>query len=216
MIVVLDFGSQYSRLISRRVRELNVYTEILPGTAPWEEISARQPEGIILSGGPASVYEEGAPRGAGEIFSGAIPVLGICYGLQLLVEAAGGSVEPGQTREYGPAQLRVTEADSLFSNLPSELDVWMSHGDRIADLPPGYRVLAQTDNAPFAAITDGAGKIGIQFHPEVRHTPLGMDILRNFALGVCQADADWTPQNFIESSIETLQRSVGQERCSAR
>ena len=212
MIVVLDFGSQYSRLISRRVREQKVYTEIMPGHASWDEIMARNPNGLILSGGPAGIYEDGAPRCAPEIFSSSIPVLGICYGLQLMVDAGGGTILPSGAREYGPAQLEITESDGLFRDLPSNLQVWMSHGDRVETLPEGFSPMAQTTNSPYAAISDGAGKIGIQFHPEVAHTPMGGAILRNFAVEVCKASADWTPDNFVESSLASIRAAVGGER----
>jgi GMP synthase (glutamine-hydrolysing) len=212
MILVLDFGAQYSRLISRRIREQRVYCEILPHTASWSEIERHKPEGIVLSGGPASVYEEGAPRCAPEIFTSGIPLLGICYGLQLIALEMGGSIAPAIRREYGPATLRVREEDGLFRGLPDQLQVWMSHGDRVERLPSGFRAIAETDNSPCAAFVNDRGVAGIQFHPEVAHTPLGGKILKNFALSMCHAQPTWVPGNFIQESIEQIGDTVGKER----
>jgi GMP synthase (glutamine-hydrolysing) len=178
-VVVLDFGSQYAQLIARRVREAHVYCELLPHDVEWKDVARLQPRGVILSGGPASVYAPGAPQLPGWAIESGLPVLGICYGMQLLTHHLGGRVAPAQEREYGPATITVSNGDSLFHNLPSTLDVWMSHGDRIEELPPGFQVLAASDNSPYAAMGRD-NLIGIQFHPEVSHTPMGPMILRSF------------------------------------
>lgn len=212
MIVVLDFGSQYSRLISRRIREHHVYSELLPHSADWRDIAAREPQGIVLSGGPASVYDECAPRCAPEVFSSGIPVLGICYGFQLIALELGGRVEPAARREYGPAQLHVTDHDGLFANLPDTTHVWMSHGDRLETLPPEFRSIAHTDNSQFAAVTNDAGMLGIQFHPEVRHTPLGSAILHNFLFRICHAQPTWTPAHFVTESVGRIRDELDGER----
>src|SRR5712664_443101 len=156
-ILVLDFGSQFSQLIARRVREANVYCELVPGTTPWSELKKRSPVGLILSGGPASVYEPGAPQVDPEALKAGVPVLGICYGMQLIAYHLGGKVDPGQAREYGPALVAVREADGLFEGLDGELPVWMSHGDNVAQMPPGFHSLASSGNSPVAAFTNGAG-----------------------------------------------------------
>lgn len=208
-IVVIDFGSQYSRLIARRIRERNVYCEIVPHDAPWRRLAACDPKGFVLSGGPASVYDAGAPRCAPEVFTSGIPVLGICYGMQLMALAAGGDVLPASRREYGPAELRVLDHGGIFHDLPDTLEVWMSHGDRVDRLPPEFRVLACTDNSPAAAIGNGSGLTGLQFHPEVVHTPLGGALLENFVRDVCGCDQTWTPDAFIGSSLESIRRQVG-------
>jgi GMP synthase (glutamine-hydrolysing) len=220
-VVVLDFGGQYAQLIARRVRELNVYSELLPHDTPWSEIAARRPRAVILSGGPMSVYEPGAPHPDPGIWSGGIPVLGICYGQQLMAQELGGEVAPATRREYGPATIRVVEElgtpdgdpnagqPRLFARTPREQQVWMSHGDIIVTPPPGFRPTAQTDSAPFAGIADPSrGMFGIQFHPEVVHTPAGRDILRNFVLGVAGAEASWTPQSFIDSTVAAIRDRV--------
>src|SRR5712691_4774473 len=185
-ILVLDFGSQFSQLIARRVREANVYCELVPGTTPWAELKRRQPAGLILSGGPASVYEPGAPQVDPEALRSGVPVLGICYGMQLIAHHLGGKVDPGAAREYGPALLAVREPASLFEGLSGELPVWMSHGDAVTEMPPGFHALASSGNSPVAAFTDGKGIYGIQFHPEVVHTPSGREVLRNFLFRVCK------------------------------
>src|SRR4029077_14205038 len=183
-ILVLDFGSQFSQLIARRVREANVYCELVPGTTPWSELKKRDPAGLILGGGPASVYEPGAPQVDPDALRAGIPVLGICYGMQLIAHHLGGKVDPGRAREYGPALLSVDEtnglADTLFKGLHGELPVWMSHVDHVSEMPPGFQLLASSGNSPVAAFTDGKGIFGIQFHPEVVHTPSGREVLRNF------------------------------------
>ncbi len=209
-MVVIDFGSQYSRLIARRVRESNVYCEILRHNTPWDEVSHLNVKGIILSGGPASVYDPGAPMAPDWVFSGGLPVLGICYGLQLIAHQLGGRVAPGGKREYGHADLHRTSDDSpLFRGMSSSIPVWMSHGDRITETPPGFETLAVTDNSPIAAIGNERGTFGIQFHPEVAHTPAGKEILRNFLYEVCGCEGDWTPDHFISQAVRLIREQVG-------
>ena len=210
VVLVIDFGSQYSRLIARRVRESDVYCEILRHDTPWEEVSHLNAKGVILSGGPASVYESGAPMAPDWVFQSGLPVLGICYGLQLIAHQLGGRVAPGVKREYGHAELHGTTGDTpLFQGLPESFPVWMSHGDRIIEPPPGFETLAVTDNSPIAAIGNDRGTIGIQFHPEVVHTPAGKDILRNFLYGVCNCEGDWTPDHFISQAVDSIREQVG-------
>ncbi|MEX2081687.1 MAG: glutamine-hydrolyzing GMP synthase [Dehalococcoidia bacterium] len=212
-IVVLDFGSQFSMLIARRVRELNTYCELLPWDAPYDQVKGEDIRGIILSGGPASVYEPGAPQAPAWVFESGLPILGICYGMQLLAHQLGGRVEPGARKEYGPATIRATASTPLLEGLPLELDVWMSHGDRIEAAPPGFRAVAASDNSPYAVMYDGQRKYyGIQFHPEVVHTPRGKDVLRNFVAGVCGCEGTWTAGNFIEETVEAIRAQVGTDR----
>ncbi|MGH7777092.1 MAG: glutamine-hydrolyzing GMP synthase [Candidatus Dormibacterales bacterium] len=213
-VLVLDFGSQYSQLIARRVREAEVYCELVPGTAPWAELAARRPAGLILSGGPASVYAPGAPQVDPEALRSGVPVLGICYGMQLIAHHLGGRVAPAERREYGPALLAVAgpgAESALFRGLPDELSVWMSHGDRVLEMPPGFAVLAGSSNAPVAAFARG-DVVGIQFHPEVVHTPHGQDLLRNFLYGVCGCRGTWTAGSFVEDAIGSVRRQVGRGR----
>jgi len=208
-IVVLDFGSQFAQLIARRVRELNVYSELLPHDTPWAEIERRAPKAIILSGGPNSVYDEDAPRPDPAIWRGLIPVLGICYGAQLMAHELGGDVLPATKREYGPATVTVTDDDGLFTGLDRDQPVWMSHGDSITRLPSGFRATAQTDSSPFAGLVDVSRNLyGIQFHPEVVHTPRGRDVLRNFVVGIAGASPTWTPANFIEGTVADIRGRV--------
>jgi len=209
-VIVLDFGSQYAQLIARRVRELNVYSELLPHDTPWADIERRNPKAIILSGGPASVYDEGAPRPDPAVWSGRIPVLGICYGLQLMAHELGGEVVPSRRREYGPASITITDPDGLFAGLDREEPVWMSHGDSIVRPPDGFEPTAQTDSTPFAGLADPARHLyGIQFHPEVVHTPHGRDVLRNFVVDIAGARRDWTPAGFIDTTVDDIARRVG-------
>jgi GMP synthase (glutamine-hydrolysing) len=211
-VVVLDFGSQYSQLITRRVRECGVYCELVPHDAPWEDIAALEPKGVILSGGPASVYEPGAPQLPGWVLEQGMPTLGICYGMQLLARALGGNVAPADRREYGPATIEVAEGESpLFAGLPATLDVWMSHGDHVDALPPGFAVLARTANAPLAAMAKD-GLVAIQFHPEVAHTPRGKEILANFLERVCGCARSWSPESFVEAAIREIRAQVGDGR----
>jgi GMP synthase (glutamine-hydrolysing) len=208
-VVVLDFGSQFAQLIARRVRELHVYSELLPHDTPVAELERRGVRAIILSGGPNSVYDEGAPRPDPAIWSGRIPVLGICYGAQLMARELGGDVLPADRREYGPATVTITADDGLFGGLDRDQPVWMSHGDSITRLPEGFRATAQTDSTPFAGLVDQRRRLyGIQFHPEVVHTPRGREVLRNFVVGIAGARPDWTPANFIETTVAEIRDRV--------
>jgi GMP synthase (glutamine-hydrolysing) len=209
-IVVIDFGSQYSLLIARRIRECNVYCELVPHDIPREKIVFLKPKGIILSGGPASVYTPGAPMAPPWVYESHLPILGICYGMQLVTQQLGGRVVAGARQEYGHAILHVSETDSpLFSGLGNQLTVWMSHGDRIEQMPAGFRSMAFTENSPVAVMGNNQGIFGLQFHPEVIHTPQGKTILKNFAYKVCGCHGNWTAGNFISESIERIQKQVG-------
>jgi GMP synthase (glutamine-hydrolysing) len=212
-VVVLDFGSQYSQLITRRVRECGVYCELTPYDAPWSDIAALHPKGVILSGGPASVYDEGAPQLPDWVLEQKLPVLGICYGMQLLARAFGGQVSPAARREYGLAEIEVNQdaASPLFAGLPSKLAVWMSHGDHVETLPEGFQSLAHSANSPIAAMGRD-NLVGIQFHSEVVHTPLGKDILDNFLRRICGCTANWSPESFIDASIREIRERVGSGR----
>jgi GMP synthase (glutamine-hydrolysing) len=208
-VVVLDFGSQFAQLIARRVRELHVYSELLPHDTPMAELERRGATAIILSGGPNSVYDVDAPKPDPAIWSGRIPVLGICYGAQLMALELGGDVLPTSKREYGPATVTLNENDGLFAGLDRDQPVWMSHGDSITRLPDGFRSTAQSDSTPFAGLVDERRNLyGIQFHPEVVHTPQGRQVLRNFVLGIAGASASWTPANFIESTVAEIRERV--------
>ncbi len=209
-IAILDFGSQYSQLIARRVREMQVYCELFPWDAPAEEVQAIEPSAYILSGGPASVYEPGAPYIPEYVLASGLPLLGICYGMHALAHALGGQVVSSGEREYGPAQVETTCTSPLLHD--GVQPVWMSHGDRIAQLPPGFVVLAQSANSPIAAMGDVLHKrYGLQFHPEVRHTPQGKEILRRFVLDICALQPDWTPDSIITRSVEAIRRQVGDQ-----
>jgi GMP synthase (glutamine-hydrolysing) len=210
-ILILDFGSQYTQLIARRVREAGVYCEILPFNTSLETIASRTPKGLILSGSPASVYNENAPRPDPRLIDKSdFPILGICYGLQVLAADLGGEVRPSQSREYGYARLKVLDASSpLFSDLPEEMDVWMSHGDHVTVPPPGFNVTARTDDALNAFESLSRCIYGLQFHPEVVHTPLGGQVLRNFLMRVCGCRGDWSPIAFIEEQIEKIRSQTG-------
>jgi GMP synthase (glutamine-hydrolysing) len=208
-VVVLDFGSQFAQLIARRVRELNVYSELLPHDTPWAEIERRAPRGVILSGGPMSVYDADAPKPDPAIWAGRIPVLGICYGAQLMALELGGDVVPTAKREYGPATVSITADGGLFAGLDREQPVWMSHGDAITRMPEGFTATAQTDSSPFAGMVDADRNLyGIQFHPEVVHTPHGRDVLRNFVVGIAGARQTWTPANFVESTVAAIRHRI--------
>ena len=214
-VIVLDFGSQYAQLIARRIRELHVYSELLPFDTPWPEILRRNPSAIVLSGGPSSVYDAGAPHPDPALWAGRVPMLGICYGLQLMAEALGGEVVAGSRREYGPAIIQVVEAEAtdeagrLFAGTPREQPVWMSHGDSIVRLPEGFRATAQTSSTPVAGMADPARRFyGIQFHPEVVHTPAGRDLLRNFVVGIAGARPTWTPANFVDATVSEIRSRV--------
>jgi GMP synthase (glutamine-hydrolysing) len=209
-VVVLDFGSQFAQLIARRVRELNVYSELLPHDTPLAELERRGAKAIILSGGPSSVYDSDAPRADPALWSGRIPILGICYGLQLMAHELGGEVVPSSKREYGPATVSVTEPDGLFAGIDRVQPVWMSHGDSILRPPEGFRATAQTDSTPFAGLADPARNLyGIQFHPEVVHTPIGRDVLRNFVVGIAGARQNWTAANLVETTVAEIRERVG-------
>ncbi len=211
-IVIIDFGSQYSRLIARRVREANVFCEIIPYTAGSEILHEQDVKGVILSGGPASVYEAGAPMAPGWVYSAGVPVLGICYGMQLLAHQLGGKVAPGITREYGHAVIHKDGQDNpLLQGLDTDIPVWMSHGDRLDELPPGFRALAYSDHSPIAVMGNSEGMYGIQFHPEVAHTPQGAEIIRNFVHRICGTSGSWTPANFVSEAIDRIRYRVGAE-----
>ncbi len=214
LVLILDYGSQTSQLIARRVRELGVYSELHPFNLPVERIRELQPRGIILSGSPYSAYENGSPISSPEIFELGIPVLGICFGLQLLGYQLGGEVDRAARREYGQATLRIDDQTDLFADLPEEtrqgMTVWMSHGDHLTRMPPGFEAIGHTDNAPICAIRNPDKRIfGVQFHPEVVHTPHGKLVLRNFLYGVCGCVGGWSPSSFIQSTIGELRERVG-------
>jgi GMP synthase (glutamine-hydrolysing) len=212
-IAILDFGSQYAQLIARRVREAHIYCELFPWDTPVEKVLALPPKGFILSGGPASVYAEGAPTLPGYVIASGLPILGICYGMQLLVHTLGGRVNPSSEREYGQADIHAMIPGTMLDVLSS---VWMSHGDRIMALPEGFVVLAQSTNSPIAAIGDfKRNYFAVQFHPEVRHTPNGAEILKHFAMDVCGCAPDWTPASIIEESVTRIRSQVGAERVLA-
>jgi len=212
-VIVIDFGSQFSMLIARRVRECHVYCELVPPDTPWAQVEQLKPRGVILSGGPASVYDIDAPLTPAWVFERGLPVLGICYGMQALAHQLGGMVAPSDRREYGHAVVHQGEGDeAIFSGLPASMPVWMSHGDRITHLPPGFRSIAYSDNSPLAAMTNDRGLIGIQFHPEVVHTQHGKQLLENFLYKVCGCRGDWTAGNFVADSINRIRAQVGDGR----
>ena len=211
-IIILDFGSQYTQLIARRIREAGVYCEILPFNTSATEIASRQPRGLILSGGPSSVYDENAPRSERELVDESdCPVLGICYGLQLMAHQLGGKVQPSPSREYGYARLTVVNGETaLFTGLPREMDVWLSHGDHVTKLPEGFQVTATTNDAVNAFENPARRIFGVQFHPEVAHTPLGAQILRNFLFEICECAGDWSPAAAIDEQVAQIQAAVGE------
>ena len=213
-IVILDFGSQYTQVIARRIRECNVYSVILCHDTPAVEIAALAPSGIILSGGPSSVYAKKAPLPDKNIFALGVPVLGICYGVQLFAQFLGGKVEKGQKREYGKGVLTVKDPScALFRNLPERLQVWNSHGDKLTKLPRDFKSVAVTENSEYAAIENRARKFfGLQFHPEVVHTPRGREIIANFVHGVCGCGKNWTMRNYVERAVEEIRTQVGTEK----
>jgi GMP synthase (glutamine-hydrolysing) len=212
-IIIIDFGSQYSMLIARRIRECQVYCELVTHNTPWEKIAPLNPRGFILSGGPASVYDPGVPMAPAYVYESHLPVLGICYGMQVLTKQLGGQVIPGIKREYGHSMLHLSDTDSpLFEGLSTATSVWMSHADKIEEMPPGFKALAYTENSPVAVMGDDQGIFGLQFHPEVVHTPEGKTILRNFAINVCGCKGNWTMGNFINESIARIREQVGDGR----
>src|SRR5215467_1651276 len=212
-IVVLDFGAQYSQLIARRIREQSVFSVVLPCTASLDEIRGYSPAGIVLSGGPCSVYDADAPPADDRVLHLGLPVLGICYGLQFMVYKLGGKVRAADKREYGHAQVELLNPSSpLFKGLRGPLPVWMSHGDEALELPPGFELIGKTANA-LAAIQNPAQKYyAVQFHPEVHHTPQGTEILRNFVFDVCGLKPNWTPQSFIDETVANVRATVGSGR----
>ena len=214
LVLVLDFGAQYTQLIARRIRECRVYCEIVPFDTPPQELAGRRPAGIVFSGGPPSVYEGGAPQIDPAVYGLGIPILGICYGMQLMARDLGGEVAPaGPSREYGRTNLTVSNADTLFRGLADELVCWMSHGDCVQSPPPGFEVLASTPSTPVAAMADAARRFyAVQFHPEVTHTPWGSGVLRSFLLEVCGCEPTWTMANFLELQMEAIRAQVGSGR----
>ncbi len=212
-IIILDFGSQYTQVIARRIRECQVYSEIVRFNVTASEIAELKPNGIILSGGPASVYDERASQIEPQIFSLGIPVLGICYGMQLMAHHLGGQVEFSARREYGAGLLQVTNGSALFEGIGPQLDIWSSHGDKVTTLPDGFRAAARSENSNFAAIENSERKLyGLQFHPEVAHTPRGKEILQNFVFRICHCAMDWTMGSFIEEACARIRRQVGEEK----
>ena len=209
-VVIIDFGSQYSHLIARRVRELNVYCEVISHTDTWSVVEHINPKGVILSGGPNSVYDDDAPLAPTWVYEKNLPILGICYGMQVLAHQLGGVVSPSTKREYGHAVLHQNYSESpLFGQLDPSMPVWMSHGDQIQGLPPGFRSLGYTDNSPIAVMGGGKDVFGLQFHPEVAHTPQGIQILKNFLVDICGCKADWTSLNVVSEAVKTIKERVG-------
>ena len=210
---MLDFGGQYAQLIARRVRECRVYSELIPYDTPVEQIKARKPKGLILSGGPSSVNQDDAPVPDPALFELGVPILGICYGLQLMAKMRGGRVARLESAEYGGRPLTVTKQATLFNGVPVELACWMSHGDSVTEVPEGFTVTATSPNMPVAAMEDPAcGLYGVQFHPEVKHTAHGQDILKNFLYKICDIAPTWTPVSIIEDAVERIRQQVGSER----
>ena len=209
-VLVIDFGSQYSRLIARRIRESKVYCEIIPYSATWDSVKDLNPRGVVLSGGPASVYDSDPPLAPSWVYECGLPILGICYGMQVRVHQRGGKVAPATKREYGHAVLHQNSTDEpLLHGLPSSIPVWMSHADQITELPPGFHAKAYTDNAPVAVTANDQGMLGIQFHPEVAHTPHGVDIINNFLYKICGMGELWTSGNFVSESVDRIKAQVG-------
>ncbi len=216
-IIVLDFGSQYNQLIARRIREFGVYSELHPHTITAEEIKAMNPKGIIFSGGPNSVYGEGALHCDEKIFELGLPIFGICYGMQLMTQHFGGKVERANHREYGKAVLKVENESKLYANLPEEQVVWMSHGDLVTDLPEGFVVDATSESCPIAGMSNEEKNLyGVQFHPEVRHSEHGNDLIKNFVFGVCGCSEGWNMENFIEVELEKIRETVGDKKSTMR
>lgn len=213
MIVILDFGSQYSELIARRIRETEVYSEVISYRTTAEKLKEINPKGIILSGGPNSVYDDGAPECDPKIWELGIPVLGVCYGMQLMVKQLGGSVERAKRAEYGKASLHIDDPTDLLTNVEQGATMWMSHADSCNQLPPGFEILAHTENTPSAAIADHENKMyGVQFHPEVVHSIGGQALIRNFVYHICRCHPTWTTEAFVEESIREIRNQVGEKR----
>lgn len=216
LIAVLDFGGQYSHLIARRIRECEIYSELLPYSTPPEHLLKVGAKGVILSGGPASVYEQDAPKCDSHLFELGVPVLGICYGLQVMVELLGGHVRSTKRSEYGKTGLMILDNSDLFRGIPSRITTWMSHGDYAESLPDGFEIIGQSQNCSTAAIRNPSRHLyGVQFHPEVAHTERGTEIIRNFVAGVCACSASWTPKSIIDSAVEQIRSTVGDERVLA-
>lgn len=213
LILIIDFGSQYTQLITRRVREVNVYSEIHPHTIQFEAIQNLNPKGIILSGGPMSVYDDSAPQIDPKIFNLKVPFLGVCYGLQLICKNFGGKVEPAADREYGKSILRITDNTDILHGVEDASIVWMSHGDYLTDLPKGFKVVGESDHSPICAISNPSKRFyGLQFHPEVVHTEDGEKIINNFLFDICKCKGDWTSKNFIEEQIEKIKLGIGSSK----
>ncbi|MFH1537979.1 MAG: glutamine-hydrolyzing GMP synthase, partial [bacterium] len=213
LVIVLDFGAQYNQLIARRVRECKVYCEIMPSSTPVKKLVELKPKGIILSGGPASVYEPDMPSVPKNLFRTGIPILGICYGMQLMTKILGGNTTGSDRREYGKTKLHVVEHGELFAGLNPQLICWMSHGDVVKAPPPGFKTLAKTKNSPVAAMSNSRRKLhAVQFHPEVFHTPWGIDLIENFLLKVCGCEAAWDMGNYIDHMVKNIQNRVKDKR----
>ncbi len=213
MIAILDFGSQYSKIIARKIRESNVYCEVLSHKLTPAELKEKNVKGIILSGGPSSVFDTNSPQCQPEIFNSQIPVLGICYGMQLMAHLLGGTVNPGNKHEYGKANLYIDNNFDLFEGLWLEMSIWMSHGDQVTQMPQGFQRLGHTENCSIASIGYPEKKLyGVQFHPEVTHTPKGVELIKNFILKICHCTPNWTPSSFITTSINSIQKTVGQNK----
>jgi GMP synthase (glutamine-hydrolysing) len=209
-VAILDFGSQYSQLIARAVRELGVYCELVPGNSPAAEVLRTKPRALILSGGPSSVYEEGAPQPAPEILSSELPILGICYGMQLIARSGGGRVEGGFAREFGPAKLRLSGSSRLLAGIGDGLQAWMSHGDRVVEVPEGYEVIASTESLPVAAMENrGRKRYCVQFHPEVRHTVFGREVLSSFLFGIAGLEPSWNMSAFRVACVQRIREQLG-------
>ena len=212
-VAIIDFGSQYSMLIAKAVRQCKVYCEILPYDAPWQRVAKLKPRGFIFSGGPAGVYQDGAPLAPAYVYESRLPILGICYGMQVLAYQLGGKVAPATRHEYGHAILHQGDVESpIFAGLPPSIPVWMSHGDQIVEMPPGFTTLGYTENSPIAVMGNEHGIIGLQFHPEVVHTTQGKEILKNFLYQICGCSGNWTAGSFIAESVESIKRQVGEGR----
>lgn len=211
-VVILDFGAQYTQLIARRVREFNVFSVVLPCTASLESIQSYRPIGIILSGGPSSVYDADAPKADPAVLKTGLPLLGICYGMQFMAHHLGGKVVPAEKREYGDAVVDVKQVNRLFADLPVQLEVWMSHGDSVVELPQGFSIAGETHNAISSIADESRNMYAVQWHPEVAHSKQGTQLLKNFVLNVCGAKADWTPEHFINATVEAIRKQVGDGR----
>lgn len=213
MLLILDYGSQYSHLIARRVRECGVYSEVLDGHASFEKIKEKKPSAIILSGGPSSVYEKDAPKCNPAVLEMGIPLLGICYGMQLIAHMSGAEVKHYSKREYGKTEMNIDDFSDIFSGIDAKINVWMSHGDSVEELPKGFVRLAHSANTPYVAIANKTKKIyGVQFHPEVSHTHMGTQIIKNFLFEVCKLERDWNMKDFIKREIQTIRKQVGKEK----